>query len=206
MADLLEDSGMDVKQVFTAYNQEEYQATGGYEFCPLCQARLVTREDEHIPRQKCPQCSFVHFINPAPAVSILILDGGQVLLGKRAAPPGQGKWALPSGYIEFEDDFLTTGIREAKEETGLDIEIHAIVNVVSSFISPRYHFLTIYLLAHPIGGELAAADDLEAASWFSLSGPLPEMAFEEDSLMLEWYCKTRPAGIPVDRDFASDRQ
>ena len=44
---------------------------------------------------------------------------------RRANEPGKGKWATPSGYIEFEDDYLSTAAREAKEETGLDVELQS---------------------------------------------------------------------------------
>lgn len=141
-------------------------------------------------------------MNPAPAISVLIVDGERVLLGKRGAPPGKDKWAIPSGYVEYEDDFLTTAIREAKEETGLDVEIQSVVNVVSSFFSPGFHFLALYLLARPVGGELAAGDDLTAVRWFSLADPLPEMAFEEDVATLEMIATGRYEGLPVDPKFA----
>jgi len=51
----------------------------------------------------------------------------------------------------------------------------------SRFLSPRLHTLAIVLLACVVGGELHAADDLEAAAWVPLCGPLPEMAFEADA-------------------------
>jgi len=73
-------------------------------------------------------------------------------LGKRGGHPGKGTWSLPSGYIEYEDDFLTTAIREMKEETGLDVEVSSIINVVSSFVAPGFHFLGIYVVAHVVGG------------------------------------------------------
>jgi ADP-ribose pyrophosphatase YjhB (NUDIX family) len=103
--------------------------------------------------------------------------------------------------VEYGDDFISAAVREAKEETGLDVEIRSIINVVSSFVSPRFHFLGIYLLAHVIGGELAARDDLEAVDWFPLTGPLPEMGFQEDADVIAWYAANRGVGLPVDLEF-----
>jgi 8-oxo-dGTP diphosphatase len=131
-------------------------------------------------RPACPACGFVYFQNPSPTVSILIQQGGRFLLGRRMGEPCQGKWALPSGYIEYEDDFIAAAVREAKEETGLDVEVTSILNVVSSFYSPRFHFLGLYLSAVVLGGELDARDDLQDVAWFLLAGPLPEMAYCED--------------------------
>jgi 8-oxo-dGTP diphosphatase len=124
-----------------------------------------------------------------------------VLLGKRGREPGKGTWSLPSGYVEYEDDFLTTAIREAREETGLDVEVRSIINVVSSFVTPEFHFLGVYVAAEVVGGELGAGDDLEAVAWFPLKGPWPEMGFEEDVRMIQMYASGFE-GIPVDADYA----
>ena len=75
-------------------------------------------------------------------------------------------------------------------------------NVVSSFLSPRFHFLAIYVVARAAGGALAAGDDLAAVEWFPLSGSLPEMAFQEDVDVLHWFALHRSEGLPVDRDWA----
>jgi hypothetical protein len=74
--------------------------------------------------------------------------------------------------------------------------------LVSSFLSPRFHFLSVFLLARVVGGELSAGDDLLTARWFSLSEPLPEMAFEEDVATLELYSAQGSDGLPVDPDYA----
>jgi 8-oxo-dGTP diphosphatase len=133
---------------------------------------------------------------------VLVVDGDRVLLGKRGGSPGKGTWSFPSGYVDYEEDFLTTAIRETKEETGLDVEVRSILNVVSSFVSPRFHFLGIYVLARVIGGELVAGDDLEAVEWFPGAGPLPEMGFQEDVAIIEMVTAGF-AGLPVDPDYAT---
>jgi ADP-ribose pyrophosphatase YjhB (NUDIX family) len=192
---------MQVKQVFAHYQREE-PLSGGFTYCPFCRTALVLVESGHRLRPACPGCGFVQHRNPAPTVSILIVEDDQVLLGKRGGDPGQGTWSLPSGYIEYEDDFLTTAIREAKEETGLDIEVRSLLNVVSSFVSPRFHFLGLYVTARVVGGELVAGDDLEAAAWFPVAGPLPEMGFEEDTVIIELYARGF-VGLPIDSEYAN---
>ena len=134
---------------------------------------------------------------------VLIEKDGNVLLGKRKGAFGKGQWGLPQGYIEFDEDFLTGAIREVKEETGLDVDIRSILNVVSNQLTPKLHTLAIVLLASVTGGELCADDDIETLEWISLSGPLPEMAFEADTFIIERYQKMgREGGLPVDPDFA----
>jgi len=192
---------MRVKQVFAHYDRGD-QLTGGFKYCPFCSTPLVLVESGDKVRPACPSCGFVQYRNPAPTVSILVVDGDRVLLGKRGESPGKGAWSLPSGYIDYDEDLLTTAIRETKEETGLDVEACSIINIVSSFVSPRFHFLGIYVVARVMGGELVAGDDLEAVEWFPIAGPLPEMGFEEDVGIIEMYAKGF-AGLSVDPDYAT---
>ena len=187
-----------MKQVYVSYETQDPGTAGWYKFCPFCRTELAVRTHGRLPRPTCQACGFVQFQNPAPVVSILILHNGKVLLGKRQASPGAGKWALPSGYVEYGDNFLTTAIQEAREETGLEVEIQGILNVVSSFFAPGFHFLTIYVMVTVLGGTLAAGDDLAEVQWFPMSGPWPDLAFEEDVDMLASYAQDSQACLPVD--------
>jgi ADP-ribose pyrophosphatase YjhB (NUDIX family) len=145
----------------------------------------------------------VQFRNPVPGVVVVVEKEGHVLLGKRSGSYGEGKWGLPQGYIEFDEDFLTAAIREVKEETGLDVRIRTILNVVSNRLSPTLHTLAIILLAGVEAGQPRAGDDMQTLEWVPLSGPLPEMAFEADRRIIERYEKTKlKGGLPVDPDFA----
>ena len=112
-------------------------------------------------------------------------------------------WAIPGGALD-PGELPTNGVtREVKEETGLDVDIRSILNVVSNQLTPKLHTLAIVLLASVTGGELCADDDIETLEWISLSGPLPEMAFEADEHIIERYAKTKLKGAPVDPGFAS---
>jgi ADP-ribose pyrophosphatase YjhB (NUDIX family) len=93
-------------------------------------------------------------------------------------------------------------VREAKEETGLDVEIVSIASVVSSFVSPRFHFLGIYVTARVVGGALAAGDDLVAVEWYPLKSLPPDMGFEEDTHMIELVAAKDYAGLGVDTRWA----
>jgi 8-oxo-dGTP diphosphatase len=192
-----------MRQVYAHYDRLAEAAAGGFLYCPYCRTELVLRESGLRRRPTCPACGFIQFQNPAPTVSIVVADDDKVLLGKRTGLPGQGKWAFPSGYIEHDDDFLTAGLREVKEETRLDVGIEAIIHVLSSFLTPRWHFFSVFLLARPMGGELAAGDDLEAVAWFSPSDALPEMAFQEDVDVLEAFWSGQLAQLPVDPEFSA---
>ena len=191
-----------MKQVFEYYDRVGQAGTDAYRYCPFCQAALQFVELGDLVRPQCLGCGFVHYQNPAPAISIMIVDHNKILLGKRKGDPGKGAWAIPSGYIEFGQDFITTAICEAKEETGLDVEVLSVLNVVSTFYSPRYHFFSVYVKAQMIAGVLQAGDDLSEVQWFYLDQELPALAFEEDREMIAVYQSGGYREIPVDKRFA----
>jgi len=195
---------MQAKQVFSTYNGQK-DGDLGFVYCPFCGTELALRKEGGRQRPACPNCRFVQFRNPSPGVVVLIEQDGQVLLGRRSGSYGADKWCLPMGFIEYDEDFLSAAVREVKEETGLDVEIRSILSVVSNFLSPGLHTLAIVLLAHIVGGALHVGDDLKAAAWFPLSGPLPEMAFEADAHICERYYRTRLPGAPVDPEYAGAR-
>ena len=190
---------MDIKQVFFAYNVERNSNTGNFQYCPMCGTHLSIKEKGGKPRPACHNCGYLHFQNPIPGVVVVIEKREQILLGKRAGGYGKGKWGLPQGYVEYEEDFLTAAIREVKEETGLDISLRSIINVVSNMLSPTLHTLAIVLLAGVKSGELCACDDLEVLEWFPISGAMPELAFEADEFIIRRVQHTKfEEGLPVD--------
>jgi ADP-ribose pyrophosphatase YjhB (NUDIX family) len=190
---------MQLDQIYASYDWKEKRGVDKFKYCPLCGSQFRQEQVAQKPRPLCPNCGFIYYRNPSPTVSVLVVEKDTILLGKRLAEPGKGKWALPSGYIEFEDDFLTAAIREVKEETGLDVEIISILNVQSAFLPPEYHFISIYVLAKVTGGNVSPNDDLEEVSWFSLSEDLPEMAFPPDVDLIQMYRNGRVEGITVKR-------
>ena len=52
----------------------------------------------------------------------LVVKDGEALLGKRQSELENGKWALPSGYIEYEEDFISAGIREEARDLSRFLE------------------------------------------------------------------------------------
>jgi ADP-ribose pyrophosphatase YjhB (NUDIX family) len=187
---------MEPRQVFRAYHGGEAETA---DFCLACGARLVDHHSGGRTRRACQACGFIRYRAPAPGVAVLVVDGERFVLCRRKADQLEGgKWCLPCGYVEFDEDFLTAGIRETHEETGLVVEITGIISVASNFLTPHVHTVVTVLLARPAGGTLAPGDDIDFVQWWSNGDALPEMAFESDRHIIERYFATRLPGAPVD--------
>ena len=191
---------MKPKQVFRAYRGAVSDPAA---FCLRCGAELSDREEGGRIRRACASCGFVHYANPAAGVAVLIVDGNRVLLCRRQADVLEGgKWCLPCGYVEYDEDYLTAAHREVREETGLAVEIRGIISVCSNFLRPQVHTVVTVLLATPVGGEPTPGDDIELVRWFPSAGTLPDMAFEADRHIITRFFASRLEGAPVDGQYA----
>jgi 8-oxo-dGTP diphosphatase len=107
---------------------------------------------------------------PIVGVGVLIRDGEKYLLIKRAAEPDEGLWSVPGGLVEVGEKAVEAAVREAREETGLNVEILEILGVVDKIVNDeegkiKYHFVIIDYLAAPTGGSLVPASDALDALW-----------------------------------------
>ena len=103
-------------------------------------------------------------------VGVLIRDRDRYLIVKRAAEPDAGLWSIPGGLVEIGERASDAAVREAKEETGLDVDIVDVIGVVDRIIRDdesriKYHFVIIDYLAEPMSGSMRAASDALEAHW-----------------------------------------
>lgn len=152
-------------------------------FCPRCGAE-VTREDKFgMARPVCPQCGWIHFIDPKVAAAVLIEQDGRVLLVRRANEPFRGLWTLPAGFVDGGEDPAEAAARECLEETGLYVHITRVLDVISGREHERGADFIIVYQAEVIRGELIPADDADAAEWFTRD-QLPPLAFKATQKVL----------------------
>ena len=129
---------------------------------------------------------------PKLMVDIVIPDGeGRVLLIQRASEPFQGSWALPGGFVDLGETVEEAAVREAKEETGLDVEILRLVDVYSDpDRDPRGHNVSVAFLARAGGDPSAASDAAEAAF---LDPSSTALAFDHDRIIADALASPSPA-------------
>jgi ADP-ribose pyrophosphatase YjhB (NUDIX family) len=105
-------------------------------------------------------------------VGLYVVKDGKVLLVRRGNEPGRGKWSLPGGRIRFGERSEEAALREMREETGLEVRLRRVVDVVDVFWRSERgelleHFVIVDFEAEVVGGELRPADDVLDARWFS---------------------------------------
>jgi len=107
---------------------------------------------------------------PMVGVGILIRKGEEYLLIKRASEPDKGFWSVPGGMVEIGENVRDAAIREAEEETGLEVEILEDLGAVDKIVRDeagkvKYHFVIIDYIAEPVAGEMHHHDDALDAVW-----------------------------------------
>ncbi len=92
---------------------------------------------------------------------IIEYPDGSIILAKRGSEPFKGHFGLPGGKMEENGETIEeTAVREAKEETGLNIELTGIVGVYSKpGRDPRGRFISVVYTAKIVGGTLKAGSD-----------------------------------------------
>ena len=145
-------------------------------FCPHCAAPLTRELRGHRLRPVCSSCGFVHYADPRVAAVSVVLEAGRVLLVRRRFEPQKGRWALPGGYVDAGEDPRAAAVREMQEETGLQIAVEALFDVLFN-AEPGGASIVIVYRAEVVGGVLRAADDAAEARFFSPAA-LPSLAFE----------------------------
>jgi 8-oxo-dGTP diphosphatase len=155
-----------------------------FTYCPVCSNAMDTARESGHRRMKCPSCGYVQYRNPAAAVGVIITRGREILLVKRRYDPYRGKWVIPSGFIEYDEDMRDAAAREAREETGFEVELTGLHAAESCFDDPRGNTILVLFTGRTTGGELEAGDDAEDAAFFSLDR-LPDIAFEAHRKVLK---------------------
>jgi len=128
------------------------------------------------------------FRNPLPTVDIIIeVEGGIVLIERKNPPHG---WAIPGGFIDYGETVETAAVREAKEETGLDVTLTRLLGVYSDPArDPRHHTISTVFVAEARGRPVADDDAAEAGVFTRRT--LPENIVFDHSEILEDYFKGR---------------
>ncbi len=151
--------------------------------CVRCGASLNRVQKFGKERPVCKNCGWVYFPDPKVAVVVLVKKNDKLLLVRRANDPQRGKWTLPGGFMDAGEDPQDAAKRECLEETGLQIKIDKLLDLVARPVDSIGAHLIIYYAAQILGGSLAAGDDADAVDFFR-PDQLPELAFESPQTLV----------------------
>ena len=133
----------------------------------------------------CPECDFIFYQNPIPAAAAVIVHHDKVCLVKRKIAPGAGCWAFPAGYMELNESIEDCAVREAQEETNLNVRIIRLLDVKSAYeIQNEPQVVVAFYLCEYLSGDLCAGDDAGEAVFFSFDNLPCPMAFETHKSVL----------------------
>lgn len=142
----------------------------------------------------CPACgaNVKSYLNPIPAVDIIIeVAGGIVLIERKNEPLG---WALPGGFVDYGESLEQAAVREAKEETSLSVVNLRLLGCYSDpQRDPRQHTISTVYVARGEGTP-HADDDATNLAVFSLSS-LPEPLCFDHRKILEDYGRLKNMGL-----------
>ena len=135
---------------------------------------------------QCPSCgnSITVYRNPTPTVDIIIeTEGGIVLIERKNPPYG---WAIPGGFVDYGESYENAARREAREETGLKVELTRQLHTYSDpNRDARQHTASTVFIA-TASGHPVAADDAQKAEIF-FADTLPALAFDHAQILKDYF-------------------
>ena len=129
--------------------------------------------------------------------AVIVTPAGEVVLVRRAAEPLAGAWSLPGGAVETGETLAAAVRREVREETGLDVDVGPVVEVLDRIFADddgriRHHYVLIDYLCRIRGGDLRAASDaadvalVPPASLETFDLAAPTRAVIDRALAMTW--------------------
>lgn len=146
---------------------------------------------------KCPSCgkTVYRYRNPFPTVDIIIRINGGIVLIKRKNPPFG--WALPGGFVDYGESLETAAVREAKEETSLDVRLISQLRAYSDpQRDPRHHTISVVFIADA-DGTPKADDDALSAGIFTAENLPENMAFDHGKICMDYFTAIKRPENPL---------
>ena len=142
---------------------------------------------------QCPKCQteIEIYKTPLTAVDIIIEnDSKGIILIKRKNPPFG--WAIPGGFVEYGESLEEASVREAKEETNLEVRL---IKQFHTYSDPnrdkRFHCISTVYIAKAKGTP-EAKDDAAEIGIFNESNLPQDLAFDHRIILGDYFKSKSP--------------
>jgi ADP-ribose pyrophosphatase YjhB (NUDIX family) len=148
------------------------------------------KEVNRLPKKAivCPKCrnEIEIYRNPVPTVDIIIeIESKGIVLIRRKNPPNG--WAIPGGFVDYGESLEEAAVREAKEETDLDVKLDKQLHTYSDpERDPRHHSISTVYIAKAKGKPQARDDAVEIGIFNELNLP-DKIAFDHRSILNDYF-------------------
>ncbi|MGZ9584476.1 NUDIX hydrolase [Paenibacillus marinisediminis] len=160
-----------------------------YIFCPLCGDKLIGTYVIGKSYRHCPSGHYTYYPNQVVGAVGVVHHDGKILLERRGIEPGYGLWGLPGGMAEQGESIERCIIREVYEETGLQIEVISLLDVLGGMQA-----CIVGYEARVVGGSIRKSEESIELAWFSLEHiPFAEFAFPRHTAILRKWIEHHPA-------------
>jgi len=136
-------------------------------YCLICGTKLQQHEVDGRIREHCQACGWIYYEQRKISAGVRISQEDKLLLVRRGIEPWFGKWYLPAGFVEVDEEPRIAAIREAFEETGLVVKITDLAGVYTYSDDPRGNGVVLMYDAIIQSGQLKITDETLEAGYFS---------------------------------------
>ncbi len=110
---------------------------------------------------------------PLVGVGVVIWRGDKLLLVERKNPPRAGEWGLPGGAQKLGETIMSAAVREAREETGLEIAPLGVITAIDALVRDKkgeieFHYTIVEVAAESREGKAVAGGDAKNVRWATL--------------------------------------
>ncbi len=160
-------------------------------FCNICGSTLTQKAVEGKERELCSKCGHIHYENPLPVVSVIVVnEKREALLVLRDREPFRNMWCFPIGFAETGESVEEAALRELHEETGIEGRIVQLVDAGSHKNDTYGDLLIVTFEVEATGGEMCPGDDAAECRYFPVMN-LPKLAFDSQQKALERFVRAK---------------
>jgi 8-oxo-dGTP diphosphatase len=173
----------------THHELQHSAASDWARYCPRCGAALEERyvEIEQHLRKICSGCGYIFYLNPKVVAAAVPRQDQRIWLLRRNIDPAPGTWTFPGGYVDLGESVPEAAIREAYEETQLEIRLDRLLNVYSY---AHVGIVLVVYCATVIGGIAGVTPESQEVRAFRLEEiPWTRLSFQSTRDALTDYVK-----------------